>query len=306
MIGIGRYNNVLEDAYWECVNKNVSEEDQNAILCSCVKFLPTDFFAAEANFKELILAPYSKLKDAYAYMKEHGKIMKSECFQGNASGKLKRKVLYQKLYDAYWKVSRNMVNEIKMNVKLVRETGVTVCPYCNRNYINSRLGGISGARLDHFYPRSEYPIFSVSLYNLVPVCGNCNRVKSDKFGELASPFDETIDWENNIRFTYAPLDTDQKKIIIDAEGPIKNNVKAMHIDTAYQIHSIEVNELLEKVEMYNDSQFEEFRKVLGEAGLTELEMKHMVFGPEITTERMKTKPLGRMMRDLERELGVYE
>lgn len=91
-----------------------------------------------------------------------------------------------------------------------------------------------------------------------------------------------------------------------SEGPIKNNVEAMHIDTAYQIHSIEVNELLEKVEMYNDSQFEEFRKVLGEAGLTELEMKRMVFGPEITTERMKTKPLGRMMRDLERELGVYE
>lgn len=306
MIGIGRYNNVLEDAYWERVNKNVSVKDQNAILCSCVKFLPADFFVAGANFKELILAPYNKLKKAHAYMQKHRKIMESECFQWNASGELERNALYQKLYDAYGKVSRSMVNKTKMSVKLVRETGVTVCPYCNRDYINSRSDCISGAQLDHFYPRSEYPIFSVSLYNLVPVCGNCNRIKSDKSGKFVSPFDETIAWENSIRFTYEPLDTDRKKIIIDAKGPIKNNVKKMHINTAYQIHSIEVNELLEKVEMYNDSQFEEFRKVLGEAGLTELEMKRMVFGPEITTERMKTKPLGRMMRDLERELGVYE
>lgn len=306
MIGIGQYNNVLEDAYWECVNKNVSAKDQNAILCSCVKFLPADFFAAGANFKELILAPYSKLKKAHAYMQKHRKIMESECFQRNASGELERNALYQKLYDAYGKVSQNIVNETKMNVKLVQETGFTVCPYCNRDYINSRSERISGAQLDHFYPRSEYPIFSVSLYNLVPVCGNCNRIKSDKPGKFASPFDETIDWENSIRFTYVPLDTDRKKIIINAKRPVKHNVKAMHIDTAYQIHSIEVNELLEKVEMYNDSQFEEFREVLGEAGLTELEMKHMVFGPEITTERMKTRPLGRMMRDLERELGVYD
>ena len=79
----------------------------------------------------------------------------------------------------------------------------------------------------------------------------------------------------------------------------------MQIETAYQIHEMEVNELLDKVQMYQETQLEEFNKVLGEVGLTEQDMKTMVFGPEITEENMRKKPLGKMLRDLERELGIY-
>ena len=68
---------------------------------------------------------------------------------------------------------------------------------------------------------------------------------------------------------------------------------------------MEVNELLDKVQMYQETQLEEFNKVLGEVGLTEQDMKTMVFGPEITEENMRKKPLGKMLRDLERELGIY-
>lgn len=80
----------------------------------------------------------------------------------------------------------------------------------------------------------------------------------------------------------------------------------MHIEAAYQIHEMEVNELLDKVSIYSKTQLEEFKEVLGRAELTEQDMKKMVFGPEITEESMKKKPLGRMLRDLERELGIYD
>ena len=48
-----------------------------------------------------------------------------------------------------------------------------------------------------------------------------------------------------------------------------------------------------------------FKSVLGDNSLTRAEVKKLIFGDEITPERMKTMPLGRMIRDLERELGVY-
>ncbi|MCM1044074.1 MAG: hypothetical protein NC417_01055 [Candidatus Gastranaerophilales bacterium] len=94
---------------------------------------------------------------------------------------------------------------------------------------------------------------------------------------------------------------------IDGEdvSKISRTLEAMHIETAYEIHETDINELLDKHQMYQETQLEEFNKVLGKAGLTEQDIKAMVFGPEITKENMKKKPLGRMLRDLERELGIY-
>ncbi|NWF65857.1 MAG: hypothetical protein HXX81_00125, partial [Campylobacterales bacterium] len=63
----------------------------------------------------------------------------------------------------------------------VKDLGITVCPYCNRNYIfnfqkNKSLEATS--QLDHFFDKSTYPYFAVSIYNLVPSCQTCNQRKS--------------------------------------------------------------------------------------------------------------------------------
>lgn len=306
MIRIGRYERTVEVKYWECVNEKINRKEQEEVLISCKKYLPPDFFSKSASFKELVLAPYEKIKAAYKYIERNKRNMENECFESGSNRKSVRTKNYNKLYRTYEKVCKKTVNGTKMNVFLVQQTGLTVCPYCNRDYINCRSKKHMGAQLDHFYPRSIYPIFSVCLYNLVPVCGNCNRIKCADTQEFASPFDEGIDWENDIRFSYVPLDISRKKIVIYAKEPIKRNVEAMHIETAYQIHEMEVNELLDKVEMYSRTQLEEFREVLGKVELTDYDIKKMVFGDEITEEHMKKKPLGRMLRDLEREFGIYE
>lgn len=311
MIRIERYGKAAEKIYWECVCKEFKPEEQTAIVSSCEKYMPRDFFSSKHCFQELVLAPYKKIKKAYEDMEVNRNIMENECFLTGKNGKREKKELYRRLYNAYETVSQRLVDaEVKMNVYLVKQTGLTVCPYCNRDYINCRSDTLSGAQLDHFYPRSRYPVFSVCLYNLVPVCGNCNRIKHDNMQRFASPFDETIDWENAVRFSYVPLDMNRKKIIIKAgmpneDNPIENNIREMHIETAYQIHETEVNELLDKVEMYSDTQVEELLRVLGEKELTGQDVKRMVFGPEITEKSMRKKPLGKMMHDLERELGIY-
>lgn len=164
-----------------------------------------------------------------------------------------------------------------MRVRIVKNSGLTVCPYCNRDYINYRAEDISGAQLDHFFSKIYYPIFAVCLYNLVPVCGNCNRVKSDQVTEFASPFDETI----------------------------QNNIKKMRIEEAYQIHDIEVEELLEKRQIYCQTQQQEFQEVLHKIKVSEQQIKLAVFGSKITKETMKTKPLSKMMSDMHEQLKIY-
>ena len=46
-----------------------------------------------------------------------------------------------------------------------------ICPICD-------LGQVSN--LDHYLPKSKYPIYAVTPYNLVPICRDCNSIKGDK------------------------------------------------------------------------------------------------------------------------------
>ncbi|MEG0237121.1 MAG: hypothetical protein RR523_12950 [Cetobacterium sp.] len=60
---------------------------------------------------------------------------------------------------------------------------ITVCPYCNENYIYRILNKKKSpekpditirADLDHFYSKNKFGLFALSLYNLVPSCKTCN------------------------------------------------------------------------------------------------------------------------------------
>ncbi|PRP90664.1 hypothetical protein ENSA5_62830 [Enhygromyxa salina] len=54
-----------------------------------------------------------------------------------------------------------------------------LCPFCGTMELKSPKARVSQV-LDHFLPRALYPVFSASLENLVPMCGDCNREKLDK------------------------------------------------------------------------------------------------------------------------------
>lgn len=308
MIKLERYTSEFEKEYWQIVNDKVHTNTQHRIMQSCVKFLPDDFFDGESpSFQKLILAPFEKLKRAEEYIeKVTKKKMKAECFDSNSQNEAHINNLYIEIYKAFGSVADAQKNNTSTRVRLVREADLTVCPYCNRDYINCRADKVSGAQLDHFFSRTDYPVFAISLYNLVPVCGNCNRVKSNQAVEFASPFDETIDWDREIIFVYQPKSLDSIKIDIQSTNPrIENNLKVMRIKEAYQIHEQDILELLEKQQAYSKSQQDEFREILHEMKLSDDEVKRIIFGPRLTQKDMRKKPLGKMMGDLHKELNIY-
>lgn len=313
MIKLNRYSPEFEEEYWEVVNEKVRDGVQGQILGSCVKFLPNDFFAGNnPEFKEIVLAPFHKLKAAQKYIEDNYKkgikYMESECFDFNPANKNPGNInnLYKKMYGAFAKVANAQRNKTTIRVRIVKEADITVCPYCNRDYINCRNGNVAGAQLDHFFSRTKYPIFAVSLYNLVPACANCNRIKKDSTEEFASPFDKDIDWDNDIYFEFHPKGSDDFAIEIKAETEtIQNNITKMRIEEAYQIHSLELKELQEKKLAYSESQEKEFKKIFNRKGISNNKIKRIVFGPKITSEDMRKKPLGKMISDWHKKWGIY-
>ncbi|WP_318472131.1 hypothetical protein [Photobacterium leiognathi] len=72
----------------------------------------------------------------------------------------------------YTEMSRMFGREITSSLNL------DVCPYCNNEDIETIRESNGGTRpdLDHFYPKSKFPFFSVTLSNLIPSGKRCNQV----------------------------------------------------------------------------------------------------------------------------------
>lgn len=80
------------------------------------------------------------------------------------------------------------------------------CPYCNSAEVQviTEINNLTGneerqalLQLDHFYPQSRHPYFSVSFFNLIPGCSPCNaHIKKEKRFDIDThfnPFNKRLD-----------------------------------------------------------------------------------------------------------------
>lgn len=159
-----------------------------------------------------------------------------------------------------------MVNA-KDRVNIVKNLNIDVCPYCNRAYISCFEDNWkvkkerSSADIDHFYSKSKFVLFSLSLYNFVPCCKICNSIfKNDRNLDILYPYQDS--YEKQVKFTLI----DNKKILAakDVYGwnkgkeigvinimpkersrneQIEREIQLFRIREVYQIH----NEFAEKI-----------------------------------------------------------
>ena len=82
--------------------------------------------------------------------------------------------------------------------KLANMLNVKTCPYCNMSYTlytETITGQKKEAKFefDHFFDKKTYPMFSMSLYNLIPSCSICNKSKKQQRLALAyHPYHSSI------------------------------------------------------------------------------------------------------------------
>jgi 5-methylcytosine-specific restriction endonuclease McrA len=70
-------------------------------------------------------------------------------------------------------VMTNPLNALLRDIKIGQPEPMRFkCQYCNIN---------SPASIDHYLPKSKFPEFSIFPLNLLPCCGECNRIKADAF-----------------------------------------------------------------------------------------------------------------------------
>ena len=141
-------------------------------------------------------------------------------------------------------------------MNFIKDIGVYVCPYCNRNYIYNAATQRT-AQIDHFFPKDRYPIFALSFYNLVPSCATCNHIKSDSVLDLFSPYDRTLRYDT-FQFDAYPVSYIDFKIELKAtdakDGKAADALNnTLELAKLYEHHSYIATDLYKKALMYTDA-----------------------------------------------------
>ncbi|QNR22505.1 hypothetical protein HNY42_16020 (plasmid) [Exiguobacterium sp. Helios] len=192
---------------------------------------------------------------------------------------------------------------------LIMVGGVIVCPYCNRQFVTPFLSsdGRIRADFDHFLSKSAYPHFSMSLYNLVPSCKQCNQ--GLKGGKNLSPvglhpFEH--DMHSYFRFTAMPgTVTSTASIDIEVDDPAISNIEEL-IDTfklrpLYGYHNGHAHEIVKKRQMYPDDLL---HRLLPESPFSDVEeLKSFIVGYVVDESRINEEPLSKLRRDIAIQVG---
>ena len=237
----------------------------------------------------------------------------------------------------YLKKSYDKIDS-ELRKKIIDSKNISVCPYCNRNYINStykilhcnncnqdllvidgtekecsgcnqEINGptkvLNTAQLDHFFPKDSYPLFAVSFYNLIPSCYSCNHVKSNRDLEY-SPYDTSFPF-NDVKFTYIPKSVDKIEIKINSDDfAFKNGIRILGIEELYQSHVDVVYELIWKKEVYTDSYREGLSEILNQTNLelSKDEVNRLITGHYTDKDNYGKRPLSKMVTDISRGMGL--
>lgn len=191
------------------------------------------------------------------------------------------------------------------------EGNLQVCPYCGRNYIN-KLKNYRQYEIDHFFPKDKYPIFAVSLYNLIPVCPSCNRRKSYKEFSY-SPHDHRYQKAGQVsHFWYSVTgtgfleDSSKLKIEMDYIPDMAINVKELDLKQAYSFHKREVQDLLKKASIYSDDYIDDTLAKYPDLFANREQVIDHIYGISGDERRFLTESLSKFKTDIYNQIvGGY-
>ena len=182
--------------------------------------------------------------------------------------------------------------------QLVEDLEITVCPYCNRNFINN-TEKYAMAQFDHFFPKSKYPMLALSLYNLIPCCPQCNHNKLEK--ELSySPYNKEFTTDKLLRFNIIPEFVDGFEIGIEAKNEIiKENIDKLLLKEAYAVHKPLVKEIYLKVKMYSDCYIQSLNNMVKDSVINiDMTFDELWYGNYLTEDKYYLKPLSKLTHDM--------
>ena len=200
---------------------------------------------------------------------------------------------------------------------ILEAIGVTVCPYCNRQFISlygESKDRYSTADIDHFYNKDRFPFLAMSPYNFIPSCQICNsrfKLVRDFYAKPhINPYKSGFG--SNARFEIenieAIIDATKKPVIKVhtncGDSMARNSIETFHIEELYQNHSDYAKELINKAQIFSSSQIEEYLNAYDGHFASKEELFRTIYGNYLEEENQGKRPLSKLTQDLLFDLSV--
>lgn len=188
---------------------------------------------------------------------------------------------------------------------ILNQLDLTICPYCNRNYIftiNTRKN--INAQFDHFYSKTKYPFLALSFYNLIPCCPICNKSKGDSnigINPYVSGFDDKcfIQIDSPINCI---LQSDDWNVVFVGNENTMTNVEAFALNELYQKHKDYAFEIVFKEIANEKGYFDSIQKEFQSLGLTDASIQNMLWNSDNINNGNPKRPLSKMTIDIRNQI----
>ncbi|HEM4974213.1 TPA: HNH endonuclease [Streptococcus suis] len=201
----------------------------------------------------------------------------------------------------------NAISKDSNRKSILSITRLSVCPYCNRNFMNSS-NNKNTCELDHFWHKSQFPIFAASFFNLIPSCPSCNRNKGTHPFSL-SPYKNEISSDSRITFSWKPLEGDflfnHNSIYITSKThkDFKKDFDLLDLHNLYQIHSDLVLDAILKKIFIPEHYLNEINNIIP---LSDSDINRLFTGVYTAEKDYYRRPLSKLISDIYVELNYLE
>lgn len=204
-------------------------------------------------------------------------------------------------------------------VTILKKMKVTVCPYCNRQYIFTLLSGKARPQLDHYYPKSKYPYLALSLYNMIPSCSICNMAKSSLDtvkSPILYPFDEEMG--NEVKFEIKKkkngnfvrmLQGISSEFVLDInsenavnEQVVINQVEKLHLGELYNEHKEYVMDIIKSKYVNSPERINELINLFPTLFDSYEDVRSLLYMTNAQKEFWGKRPLSKLTYDIDQQL----
>lgn len=263
-----------------------------------------NFIKQDKNLKKIVLANVCDFEE----------IM--NCFKSvNAKTGSTKSSFNRILYNIF---VRNLYEDVDCFDKsnFISNLSLDTCPYCNRNYIYvlTKEGKVK-PEIDHFLPKSKYPYFGISFFNLIPSCQTCNGIAAK--GELdplieniVSPYeikstDFEFEYEINSVDVLSPLNGKSGiNISFKKNDIISENIKVFKLAELYKKHEDHAIELIVKSKVKYGENARKYLNSYNGMKFSDSEINRMIVGNFTNIEDLHKRPLSKMYRDIAIKEGL--
>ena len=227
------------------------------------------------------------------------------------------KILADELLDNIFRYDR--YSKRKVAVEILKKMKVSVCPYCNRQYIFTLSNGQVRPQFDHFYPKSRYPYLALSLYNMIPSCSICNMAKSslDTLKEpILYPFAEEMGSETKFEIKRKKngnfvkmLQGISNEFVIDLNTinaknkvTVLNQMEKLHLNDLYNEHKEYVMDIIKSKYVNSSERINELLVSFPTLFDSYEDVKNLLYMTNIQKEAWGNRPLSKLTYDIDRQL----